>query len=497
MLKTIITHEIRLLMKSPATIFMLGLLIAAMIFGAWNGYRAVERQSVSATTAIAEELTTKDKVRNELIAYETFTAERGLPRLFAPVNHAKPRPGEAPQGTNAGAVGGELIREVAVLPPTGLSAFATGQMDLQRNYTLVDMKNKFNMSDNFEIENPFNLMVGTFDIAFVILFILPVFIIALTYDMLSGEKESGTLALAMTQPISLRTFMAAKLISRAMILMLVIVIMGLGAVWLTAGELGMLSLGDTWLRFGLWLGVVSLYSLFWFSLGVLVSAFNKNSETNATILAASWLILVVVVPALVNLAATTIYPAPSRMDLKVAQREASSDAEKSESSTTKAYYTDHVEMVSNQEAETYLTVFLARQEALEKAVEPVFDNFRKQQERQEGLVSWFQYFSPAIVTQLTLNEISGASTDRYNAYMDKVYAFHATWRKYFTPRYLRQEVLSSSEYDSFPKFSFPHENTALVWQRTAASFAGLLLIVMAVTFYAFSRLRRFGVRENP
>src|SRR5690606_34953699 len=135
---------------------------------------------------------------------------------------------------------GELVKEVAILPPTGLAAFAVGQMDLQRNYTLVDMKNKFNMSDNFEIENPLNLMTGTFDISFVVIFLLPVFIIALTYDMLSGEKESGTLALAMTQPVSLRTFMAGKLISRGIVLFGVILVMGLGALVYTAGSLDML-----------------------------------------------------------------------------------------------------------------------------------------------------------------------------------------------------------------------------------------------------------------
>src|SRR3546814_9494060 len=97
--------------------------------------------------------------------------ERGIPRVCAPVNHAPPRPGQSPQGTNAGAVGGELAKEVAILPPTGMAAFAVGQMDLQRNYTLVDMKNKFNMSDNFEIENPLNLMTGTFDISFVVIFL--------------------------------------------------------------------------------------------------------------------------------------------------------------------------------------------------------------------------------------------------------------------------------------------------------------------------------------
>lgn len=496
MLRTIIAHELRLLSKSPAAIFMLVLLAASMAFGAWNGQRAIERQNVSASIAIEEEAAIKQRVLDELIAYEEYQAERGLPTVFAPVNHSKPRPGQAPQGTNAGAVGGELLKEVAVLPPTGLSAFAVGQMDLQRNYTLVDMKNKFNMSDNFEIENPLILMNGTFDISFVVLFILPVFIIALTYDMLSGEKEAGTLALAMTQPVSLRTFMAGKLISRALVLLVVILVMGLGALVFTASKLGLLGDGATWYRFLLWTGAVILYAAFWFGLGVLVNAFNKSSETNATVLAASWLVFVVVAPALVNLAATTLYPAPSRMDLKVAMREASSAAEKAEDETTKAYYTDHVEMVGDKDAQTYLTVFLARQVALEKAVEPVFDNFRKQLDAQEKLVGWFQYLSPAIVMQLALNEVSGSSTARFNAYMDKVYEFQQEWREYFTPRYLRRDVLHSSMYDEFPKFSYPEEPASLVWQRTAASFIGLFIIVAGLTFYAFGRLRRFGVREN-
>jgi len=495
MLNTIFSHEIRQLLKSPATLFMLCLLAVAMIFGIYNGTRAVERQSESARVAIADEAAAKQRVLDQLVAYEKFTASRGIPRQFAPVNHAPPRPGEPPQGTNAGAVGGELVREVAVLPPTGLSAFAVGQMDLQRNYTLVDMKNKFNMSDNFEIENPLSLMVGTFDISFVVIFLLPIFIIALTYDMLSGEKESGTLALAMTQPISLRSFMGAKLLSRIALLMLVIVVMGLSAMLFSGSVLGVLSDPGAWSRFALFLFVTFLYAMFWFGLGVLVSSLNRSSETNVTILAGIWLLMVVVMPALVSLAATTLYPAPSRMELKVAMRDASIAAEKQEGDTTKAYYTDHVEMAPDKENETYLTVFLARQDALEKAIQPVFDRFRRQQERQEGVVGWFQFLSPAIVMQNMLNEISGNSTDRYNAYMDGVFAFHKIWKEFFTPRYLKKEVMDSSLYDHFPKFHYS-ETHYLVIGRMIASFIGLVIIVIAINIFAFSRLRRFGVREG-
>src|SRR3546814_1170159 len=104
------------------------------------------------------------------------------------------------------------------------------------------------------------------------------------------------------------------------------------------------------------------------------------------------------------------------MELKVAMRDASIAAEKAEDDTTKAYYTDHVEMLPEKETETYLTVLLARQDALEKAVEPVFAQFRGQLERQEAIGGWFQLLSPAVAMQNALNEISGNSTDRYNAY---------------------------------------------------------------------------------
>src|SRR3546814_489761 len=496
MLDIILSHEVRELRKSPATLFMLWLLAAAMVFGIYNGTRAVERQNKSAVVAVADEAAAKQRVLDQLVAYERFTAERGIPRVFAPVNHAPPRPGQSPQGTNAGAVGGELVKEVAILPPTGLAAFAVGQMDLQRNYTLVDMKNKFNMSDNFEIENPLNLMTGTFDISFVVIFLLPVFIIALTYDMLSGEKESGTLALAMTQPVSLRTFMAGKLLSRIALLMLVIVIIGLYAMLFSGSALGVLDDPDAWVRFGLFLLATFIYSLFWFGLGVFVNSLNKSSETNVTILSGAWLLIVVVLPALISLTATTAYPAPSRMELKVAMRDASIAAEKAEDDTTKAYYTDHVEMLPEKETETYLTVFLARQDALEKAVEPVFAQFRGQLERQEAIVGWFQLLSPAVAMQNALNEISGNSTDRYNAYMDKVFAFQKEWKQFFTPRYLQREIMDSSMYDDFPKFEYGKEAPYVVLGRILLSAFAVLLISIGMNAYAFLRLRRFGVREN-
>src|SRR3546814_5699135 len=88
----------------------------------------------------------------------------------------------------------------------------------------------------------------------------------------------------MTQPVSLRTFMAGKLLSRIALLMLVIVIIGLYAMLFFGSALGVLDDPDAWVRFGLFLLATFIYSLFWFGLGVFVNSLNKSSETNVTIL---------------------------------------------------------------------------------------------------------------------------------------------------------------------------------------------------------------------
>src|SRR3546814_20317072 len=98
------------------------------------------------------------------------------------------------------------------------------------------------------------------------------------------------------------------------------------------------------------------------------------------------------------------------MELKVAMRDASIAAEKAEDDTTKAYYTDHVEMLPEKDTETYLTVFLARQDALEKADEPVFAQFRGQPDREEANVVCFQLLHPQVALRNPPTEISGHST---------------------------------------------------------------------------------------
>ena len=489
MYSLIVAHETRSLIRTPALTWILIVLAFAIGFGAWAATRTMDRNEHGAAMIAEHEDAARAKMRADLEKYETKVKAEGKSLEFAAVNHA---PGEGPpQATNAGAVGSET-QSFAVLPPTGLAALSLGQNDMTLTYIPVSMKNAIEITKQEEIENPVNLKTGPFDIAFVVIFLMPIFILAMSYDLLSSEQERGTLAMVLAHPISLRKLMASKLISRAVLMLAVVLLFGLAAVLTVGTEL---ESAATWARFATWIGATLLYSLFWFALAVLVNAFGRNSATNGIILAGAWLLFVVVVPTIVSMTATTAYPAPSRYDFMAASREAQTQAEFDRMKALDAYYYDHLELVPGAEdkANDFLTLALANNQAVEKAIKPLFEKFQEQRDAQETLVNRFQYLSPAIMMQLTLNEASGTSNGRYEAFMKQVFVFHEQWKTFFTGKFLKREPLSLAEFDAIPHFKYVEEPMSTVMTRLAPSLLGLLGVVSALMFVAFSVLRRYQV----
>jgi ABC-2 type transport system permease protein len=314
----------------------------------------------------------------------------------------------------------------------------------------------------------------------------------MTYDLLSSEKERGTLAMILAHPVSLRELMASKIVARAGMILAVVMAFGLLALLIVGTQLDQ---AETWLRFALWILVTLLYSLFWFSLAVLVNLYGRSSATNGTILAGAWLILVVIVPTLVSLLATTVYPAPSRMDLIVAAREAQTAGEKNIQGALDKFYSEHLDQVptGDQRAMDFLTLAQANAANIEKALLPIYGQFREQMGRQEGLVQRFQYLSPAIMMQLALNEISGTSTDRYQDFLSQAFRFRSEWNDYFATRFLKREPLRPEDYDRFPRFQYAPEPMSTVLLRLAPPVAGLLILCVGVALLPVAGLRRYQV----
>lgn len=474
MLSRIIRHEWRAL-AADATLWVVGaVFVAAIGYGVWNGARWVQFQRTAIATATLEEAERYGRLRTQLAELE----QGGTVSPFA-----DPR-----SPSNAG---GRLGTRYAVLPPAALAPLAVGQSDLLPYYFKVSTDSRDAVVSSTEIENPQRLLVGRFDLAFVLIFFYPILILALAYNMLSAEQEQGTLALALSQPLSLATLLSGKVLLRAAVLVGTVVLCTLAA--LVVGGVELASPGAL-PRLALWLGAVVGYGAFWFGVAMVVASLGLRSAANATVLASLWLVFVVVLPAVFNLAATMFFPVPSRMELVQAVRVASDDANAAGSKLLAGYYEDHPELATGDAAQAmndFNVVRVAVNDDIERRVRPVIDRYESQVARQQQLVDGLRFISPAVLMQSALYDVAGTGHARHEAFLRQVDAYHAAWRGFFTPLIFQKARFVA--YDTTPRFTFEEEVPATVARRVLPALAGLFVPALMLVWIALTRLARFPI----
>ena len=156
-------------------------------------------------------------------------------------------------------------------------------------------------------------MQGNLDLAFVILFLFPLLVIVLTFNLIAEETESGTWKLVAVQAKSTFGFVFSKLLVRMCLLYLLLFLL------LLVAKLALqIPLNEHFLTVIL---LSSLYLLFWFVLSFFVICFKQSSGYNALILLSAWLVLLLLLPAGVNAYITGKYPIPEAMSTAIAQRD--------------------------------------------------------------------------------------------------------------------------------------------------------------------------------
>ena len=452
---------------------ILGLLLVLTILAALNGSARTNQMAEMGAGLNQGELQTQTALQNTVARWE-----------------ANPE-GDPPSVASPGALGLSVLSHYSVLPPTPLAALSIGQTDVQPTYYKVTAHPALTFLNETEIKNPLNVLAGSFDVAFVIVFLLPIFIVALTFDLMSKEKERGVLSLVLAHGVSKTAFIIAKGAARALLIFTLLLVVGLAAVVMTEPDLGN---GGMWARFGLWFLVVSLYAFFWFALALFVNSLNKPSVTNGIILANIWLVFVVVVPALVNVVATTLYPAPSRVELTTEMREATEIADQEAAESREAFFFDHPEMAGdNANADQFFLQVLATDSAVERAIEPLMEEFDVQARSRQDIVDLLQYVSPAIMTQNALNAISGTGTERFTDFVDQVLSFHENWRGFFTNRIVKGERMTAAEFDQIPTFGYRSWGVPNVLATTFGPVSGLILFVVILGGWSARRYARYPV----
>ena len=392
----------------------------------------------------------------------------GYDRANKPLQSKDPR--------NAHYMGSEGAARIAILPPAPLVAMAVGKRDVSPQ--AVRVTSGVELAADRETETPMigptRLATGPFDPAFLFVFLFPLVVIALSYDLLTGERERGTLAMLLSQPVSQRQLVLGKAGARMVLLVLVTLAFTVLGLLVAGSKLSSLT---AWIHVGLFSLITLTWALFWFSAAVFVNSVGRSSSGNALILVGLWLLLVIVVPGLVQVAVDTTHPPPSRVELLHEIREATQEAEQKLASVQGRHDVD-------QTTSDFAKQVTAMQKELGKKIGPVVAEMRTKQTERQSVIGTLKYLSPAMVVQLAVEDIAGSGNRRHNRFERQLDDYHADYRAYFFSRSGEGRLMSTDDLRHVPQFEFAEETTGkLVWRSVLGA---LSLLVLSAIFFALA-----------
>ena len=145
-----------------------------------------------------------------------------------------------------------------------------------------------------EISNPERLQSGTLDFSFIVLYLLPLLLLILLYNIKGAEAEQGFLPLIVVQTGSKNTWLLARIAFYGMLSMVVLV----GLMLYGAMFTGVLSVENS--VFVKILLLLFLYLIFWISIFFFILKKGKSSVINTLQMVGFWLIFAFIIPATVH-----------------------------------------------------------------------------------------------------------------------------------------------------------------------------------------------------
>jgi len=359
------------------------------------------------------------------------------------------------------------------LPEASLSL---GQRDLHSYHQIVRLRTLYAHLFDSGFSNPSQAAAGHFDLAFVLVFLLPLLVISLTFDTLSADAERRTLPLLRVSGLPLGKLVAGRLAVRFLLF---------GGLTLTLVGLSLMGCGAPLQSLAPWLTVTVAYLLFWFGLAGAVCSLGWSSTRNAGALLGLWTCLTLVGPAVLNLCLPRD-AIKSGASITIRARQVVNDGwDIDKEITAKAAVgvdPRYAEAPILQEKFSW-SWYYAMHDAGDAAVqEQAADYFRNLEENYRRSLSWSLLF-PTVRMQLLLEEFSGTDLLSHLDYYLFVKQSRQDMRDELLPRVFSEETVTKRQllklHDELPMKVYEPKRARL-WSREVLEFL-LLSLLMAAT----------------
>jgi ABC-2 type transport system permease protein len=298
-----------------------------------------------------------------------------------------------------------------------------------------------------EAFNPELALPGRFDFAFVLVYLAPLFVIALFHDLRSGEREAGRLRMLEALAGRTRGLWGRRVLLRGLLLFGALAAPLVVGAWLSRVPIATVAA---------LLGMIALYLGFWIALTLMVGRIGWTSLANAATLAGLWLVLTLILPAVAHVAINHAFPVRQGVDLTLAQREAVNRAwDIPRDDTMRAFYARHPQWRDSPpltDAFHYKWYFAFHQVG-DESVAPQVAAYRQGIEAREAAARSLGWLLPPVGVQAALARMANSDMQAQLAYQDRVRAFHARLRQFYYGYLFTDRPFGKADFDRAPRFS--------------------------------------------
>ena len=315
-----------------------------------------------------------------------------------------------------------------------------GQRDLFPVYYGFNVTDLARQVNTGELANPMKLLTGNFDLSYVFVFLFPLLVVALFYNLYAGEKEGGTLSLLQSQSTPLSTILFSKGLLRLLI------VWGLAAFLLALGFLLQgVSISDNGQLFSQWILIIFGYCLLWAVFMGVIVWLRQRSALSAMLGLGVWLIFTLITPALLNLFVLANEPLPNRAEMIHTVRTLNDEVwENPKSFVWDKYYSENPNH-NDGDTTNFSKWYYASFTLLDKEANRLKAEFEEQVSKRNALLKKWEWLAPAAMVHEKLSTLSDTDRQSHLEFVKEVHAYHEGLKELYYARIFEGEQFSQQD----------------------------------------------------
>lgn len=428
-------------------------LVLFLILAVWALYGGLRWQSLS-TSALASTpadlLTEREEWLDELEKFEA--GEEISPYAARPMS----------------------LSYLAIHKPAPLSALAFRGEAIHPHGAIVSgWRSEASLFQRYEVQGPAPLKVGTLDLAFVATVLLPLFLLVLSFDVLSREREAGRLRLFLAQGGEAAQLVLARILVVSSPLLIIVAGCVLVAALLNGGSLAAIAL---------WHLAVIAYVLLWAGIAFCIAVSFATRAGGALAVLAAWALLVVLLPSASQFVAQAVQPLPSKVSYLSEARDAEGQTRRNLAQRAEVYMAEHPGQSADSDDAVpgyYRSAYLANVD-INQRTRPILQQLEARQASQRAIVSAASFLAPSLAIQSAFEAASNTGLGNAAAFRKQARAFLEKLLDKIGPATVAKSRLTTAQVQAIPEFAFvkPAVPAAVLLGVAWAAILGLVLALI-------------------